>query len=111
MKDFEILTSHLGAGILIGVIYMGWLLRNFSRRMGEVVKMRPYYRAFDVGNVLILVATLSYILQCSAALPQRPQSVLSPRFSVTSFYLPLGIGIAVDLAATLVYWGWLLKQR
>jgi hypothetical protein len=111
VKDVEILTSHLGAGILIGVIYVGWLLRNFSRRMSEVVKMRPYYRAFDLGNLLILVATMSYILQCSAALPQHPQSVLTTQFSITSFYLPLGVGIAVDIAATLVYWGWLLKQR
>ena len=47
MKELEILTSHLGAGILLGVLYLGWLLRAFSRRMGEVTKMRPYYRGFD----------------------------------------------------------------
>ncbi len=107
----EILTSHLGGGLLMGLIYVIWLLRNLSRRMGEVTRMRPYYRGFDVGNLLLSIALLSYILRSSAALAQRPATVLSPTFTLLTFYTPLVLGLSLNVGLALVYWGWLFYQR
>ncbi len=111
MRDIEVLTSHLGAGILIGVLYTSWLLRALSRRMGEVTKMRPYYRGYDVGNALIIIATLSYIFQCNAALAQQPASIREFTFVLTTFYLPLTLGVVINLIIAIIYWGWLFVQR
>lgn len=110
MTPAEILTSHLGAGLWVGLAYVGWLLRALSRRMGEVTRMRAYYRGFDAGNLLLLVALLSYILQCSAALAQRPPFVLSPVFVRVTFYLPLTLALGLHIATACIYWGWLARQ-
>jgi len=111
MTDIEVLTSHLGAGMLIGILYINWLLRVLSRRMSEVTKMRAYYRGYDLGSILLIVATLSYIFQCNATLAQRPSAVLSFTFALITFYLPLMLGISINLVTALVYWGWLFRQH
>jgi len=111
MTDIEVLTSHLGTGILIGILYISWLLRILSRRMSEVTKMQAYYRGFDLGSTLLIVATLSYIFQCSAALAQQPAGVLTVEFALLTFYLPLTLGIGINLASAIIYWGWLFRRR
>ncbi len=111
MTDIEVLTSHLGTGMLIGVLYISWLLRVLSHRMSEVTKMRAYYRGYDLGSVLLIVATLSYIFQCSAALAQQPVGVLNFTFAVTTFYLPLALGTSINLVSAILYWGWLFRQH
>ncbi len=111
MKDLEILTSHLGTALFLAVLYLCWLLRILSRRMGEVTRMPPYYRFFDIGNILLLIATLSYILVCSASLSQKPALLLAPMFLFWSFYMPLALGVGINLTITLVYWGWLARER
>ncbi len=110
MTDTEVLTSHLGTGLLIGILYISWLLRVLSRRMSEVTKMRAYYRGFDLGSALLIVATLSYILQCNAALAQHPTMVLNVEFTLIAFYLPLTLGVTVNLVSALIYWGWLFRR-
>jgi hypothetical protein len=113
MKTAQILTSHLGVAIFVAMIYTTWLLRRFSQRIGEVTRMPPTYRWFNIGNVLIFIALLGYMFQCSAALAfEEPGSVwiLKPLFSLFTFYIPLTLGISIDVTVAFIYWGWLIRE-
>ncbi|HNT73892.1 MAG TPA: hypothetical protein PKH77_02615 [Anaerolineae bacterium] len=111
MNAAEVLTSHLGAGLFLAMLYLNWLLRVLSRRMGEVTRMPPHYKWFDVGMLLILTATLSYLLMCSVALVSPPVIKLTPALLLTLFYLPLTLGVSLNLSVAAIYWGWLLRER
>ncbi len=114
MKTVQILTSHIGIAIFIAIIYITWLLRRFSQRIGEVTRMPSTYHWFNVGNGLVFIALLSYMFQCSAALAfEEPGSVwiLRPFFSLFTFYIPLTLGLGIDVTVAYIYWGWLIRER
>jgi hypothetical protein len=114
MKTAQILTSHLGIAIFVAIIYIIWLLRHFSQRIGEVTRMPPYYRWFNLGNAWVFIALLSYTFQCSAALaPGEPGSalILAPSFALLTFYIPLTLGISISVAIAFIYWRWLIHER
>ena len=114
MKIAQILTSHLGVAIFVAVIYMNWLLKRFSQRIGEVTRMPLYYRWFGISNVFVFFALLSYTFQCSAALAVRESErlfILDPLFSLFTFHIPLTLGIGIDVIVGFVYWGWLIHER
>ena len=111
MTIAQILTSHLGLMALVGTLYLCHLLQIFSQRMGAVTKMPAYHSWFHVGNSLIAAAALSYIVQSSAAMTGAPDLVLTTTFTVWTFHLPLALGVGINLAVTLIYWGWLIKEH
>lgn len=111
MTASEVLTSHLGAGILLGILVVTRLLHSLSRRLGDVTKMRPYYFGYTIGSILILVATLGYLFRCSAGLVQSPAIVLSTAFALIAFYIPLALGVSINCAVALIYWGWLFRRK
>lgn len=111
MSVAEVLTSHLGIGLFLAVLYLSWLLRVLSRRMGEVTRMPPHYKWFDLGMVLILLTMLSYQFICSTALVSPANVQLNPSHILWIFYLPLALGITLNLSVAVTYWGWLLRER
>ncbi|MEA3396843.1 MAG: hypothetical protein U9R05_05220 [Chloroflexota bacterium] len=111
MTVAQILTSHLGLMALVGTLYLCHLLQTFSRRLGAVTKMPAYHNWFHVGNSLIAVAALSYITQSSVAMTGAPVLVLTTTFAIWTFHLPLALGVGINLATTLIYWGWLMKEH
>lgn len=111
MNTLQILTSHLGLMALGSTLYVIYLLRAFSRRIGEVTKMPAYYRWFDASSVLIAVAFLGQALLCSAALAGRPAILLSPTFALCILHVPLVLGAGIALVIAFIYWGWLIHER
>lgn len=110
MTVSQILTSHMGLPLLAAMLYVGYLLRMLSQRMGAVTKMPPYYRWFDLGNALVGLATLSYVIINSAALAGTPSQCLAPTFSLLTLNLPLALGMIINGVLALKYWGWLFKR-
>ena len=111
MTNFQILTSHLGLPMIIAVLYVGWILRAFSQRLGEVTKMKAYYQWYYLGDLFIGLATLGYILYNNAALTRQVTWLLEPTATVLVFHLPLALGVILNLVITLIYWGWLTRGR
>ncbi len=110
MNSSQILTSHLALPMLLALVYLSFMLRAFSRRLGEVTKMNSYYRWFYPGTGLLIVAALSYTILNNAALTGRPKLVLTPIFMLTLFHLPFTLGILLTLGVALRYWGWLIHK-
>lgn len=97
--------------MVIAVLYIGWILRTFSQRIGDVTKMKSYYRWFDVGNIFLALAILGYTLINSAEFLERPAFFTRPSAPLLIFHLPLTLGVVIDLIITLIYWGWLLRKH
>jgi len=111
MTALQILTSHLGVGLLLAVFYISWQLKGLSYRMGEVTRMAPYYKGFTIGNILILIALLGYIFICSAALVPDLALLHTPRDLLLLFYIPLCIGLSINVTIAILYWGWLIREH
>ncbi len=97
----------------MSVIYLGVLFTNFSRRLGTVTRMSNHYPWFWIANGFIALATMSQIVLGIAELaPDHALPVLlEPWFSLIIFYIPLAIGVTIDLILVWYYWRWILKEK
>ena len=108
-----VVTTPLGAMGLLAVVYLGSLFANLSRRLSAVRKMANHYRWFSVANGLVALAATSQIVRGIAALaPDIAHPILLEAwFALVSFYIPLAIGVTLDLALVWHYWSWILKEN
>jgi len=108
-----VITTPLGSLGLFAIVYLGSLFATFSRRLGAVTKMADYHRWFQVANGFVTLAAMSQIVRGIAALaPQFALPVLLESwFALVSFYIPLAIGVTLDLVLVLYYWGWTLREK
>ncbi len=107
-----VITTPLGAMGLLSIAYLGLLFANFSRRLSAVTKMADHYRWFWLGSALIALAAMSQTVHGIATL--APDAawpfLLEPWFCLTGFYLPLALGVTLDLVIVWYYWGWIFRE-
>ena len=111
MNPLQTLTAHLGLPMIIAMLYLGWILRAFSRRLGDVTKMKPYHRWYYIGDTFIAVAALGHTMYTNATLTGHPPWFLSPVAALSLFHLPLTLGALINLIITWLYWGWLIRKH
>lgn len=106
----RVLISPFGPVALIATLVLLDLYAQLSRRLGEVTRMRPYYRRFWIAGFFIGLATVVQVLRIAAYISQATQVMilLSPTFTILAFYLPLLTGIIVGILTAWRYWSWLL---
>ena len=106
------LTAPLGSVSLLAVIYAFNILANLSRRYGQVIRLRPYYRGFYVAMALVFGAFLSHLVQDSVIIaPDEAPNLLSGEwFYLLTFYLPLAIAATIGMGVSWRYWVWILKE-
>ena len=107
------LSAPLGSLSLLAVLYMYYILANLSRRYGQVIRLRPYYRGFYVGMALICAAFLSHIIQDSVIIApdQAPSLLTNDWFYLLTYYLPLAVAVTVGLAVAWRYWSWIWREQ
>ena len=111
MIIFSALGGCLGEAALIHAIL---ILFQLSKKLGEVTKMRPFYRAYYVSIVFLTMALVARIVNASQLLSpatrlqtwEQDYWMLSP----LPHNILLAIGLTVALFVTAKYWGWLVKE-
>jgi len=81
-----------------GVLY---IMAKLSKRMGEAMQLKPYFYLYYAGMVFFAFA-VGYTL-----IPHTPTD--SDCIHMVANGL-LAIGMTLGLAATIEYWGWLVKE-
>ena len=108
-----VITTPLGAIGLLSVAYLSLLFANFSRRLSAVTKMADHYHWFWLASGLVALSAMSQTIRGIATL--APEAawpfLLEPWFYLTSFYLPLALGVTLDLVIVWYYWGWIFRER
>jgi hypothetical protein len=109
----NVITTALAPVGLLAIFYLGGLFASFSRRLGNVTRMRDHHRWFRLANGFVALAATSQVVRgtadvaCDVALP----FLLAPWFSLVTFHIPLAIGVTFDLVLVWYYWGWILKEQ
>ncbi len=78
--------------------FIFYFLSALSRRLGEVLGMKKYYYLYYAG---IFFAILDSIL---SALFSTGDNLFFIR------YVFFSIGLTLSLIASIIYWGWLIKE-
>jgi uncharacterized membrane protein len=109
-----ILGAILGSLGLFSLLYGLFTLAQFSKKLGAVTKMRPFYRGYYAAACLVGLALVVRFIRASVFLasPQSMSPVLEePLFYFFLYHLPLALGTTLGVALTWHYWSWLLKER
>ena len=111
MTTFFALIGCLGEAALI---YAVVILLQLSKKLGEVTKMKRYYRGYYASAALLFLALIVRILNASLLFSPIASSEAWQQNHWIAFSLPhnilLAIGLTIALPVTIKYWGWLLKE-
>jgi hypothetical protein len=98
---------------LLAALFMLYIFLTLSRKLGNVTKMKPYYRGLYFGIALIGLAVLAHLLRViwwldAAALPEV---FTSDTFYLLTYYLPMVLAVTLSLVVVWRYWSWLFTER
>lgn len=107
------LTGPSSAVSLIAEIYLLYIFAMLSRKLGNVTKMRSYYRGLYAAIALIVVAIVAHSLRLTAlASPDLlPSALKADSFYLFAYYLPMAVAATISLIVAWRYWGWLFRER
>ncbi|MBI3915215.1 MAG: hypothetical protein HY327_13645 [Chloroflexi bacterium] len=103
------MLSLLGVGAFLSTYFV---LARLSRRLGDVLKMKPYYRGYYLSAALAALALTSDFISLRVHVPVGTEYLFptDAQFLLWTFYLPLALSAIVALIVTWRYWGWLLRR-
>jgi len=111
MTTFFAIAGCLGEAALI---YAMLILLQLSKKLGDVTKMKPFYRGYYVSAVLLVLALIIRILNASLLFSPIASSTIWQQNDWVNLSLPhhilLTVGLTIALPITAKYWGWLLKE-
>ncbi len=108
----NIVAALAGSLGLLSLILATWILARLSKRLGEVTKMPRYYRGFYVSMACLSITVMAHFLRMSVFLAEDlgPPILHSDVFYLCTYYIPLTIGMTLNLAIAWRYWSWLLRE-
>ncbi len=106
------ITSPLGVGAVVAVLFLSLLFANLSRRLSAVNKQTYHRLSFRIATDLIAIAAFSQIVRASANLaPDKAiPALLTPTFALLAYHLPLTVGVTLCLVQVVRHWGWIIRE-
>jgi hypothetical protein len=107
------LTGPSSVISLIAELYMLYIFAILSRKLGNVTKMKPYYRGFYGAIALIVVAIVAHSIRIGSMLSPdlAPAALTGDSVYLLVYYLPMALAATISLGVALRYWSWLFKER
>jgi hypothetical protein len=81
-----------------------YVMRDISRRLGEALHMRKYYRLYDLCELLLVVTTSLLFIHFVLGVP-----IISGDAPKVVKLVFLGAAV-VMVAVTVKYWGWIVPE-
>lgn len=108
---FALLGCLGEASLLYGVT----ILLRLSKKLGEVTKMRPYYRGYYVSIISLIISTAVRFIQSSlldSYTAGNPSPLISAWGTLSIIHqVALAVGLLVACVIAFLYWGWLFRER
>jgi len=104
------LSGVLSTASLLGLVFV---LARLSQRLGEVTRMKRYYRHYYIAMIFLGIGIITHIIVAGATLqPDKIPALLQDHsFLLISYHLPLAIGITISFITTWRYWSWLFTEK
>ena len=108
-----VLVALVGCLWEVALIYILLILLQFSKKMGEVTRMAPYYRGLYVSILLLFVALITRFINASLLLSpeQLPFWLRYESSYLVLHHGTLSVGLTIALPIIWKYWGWLVRER
>ncbi|HUL61470.1 MAG TPA: hypothetical protein VLT35_00285 [Methanocella sp.] len=93
--------------VAMSLIIAWYLLREFSKRLGEALQVRPYYRLFDLALAL---AVLAIALSFTVFVLGYDEAVVAADVLWLGARLACVAAALLEVAVTVKYWGWIVPE-
>jgi hypothetical protein len=103
----------LGSLGTLSLVVLFYILAKLSERFGSVIRMRPIYRYYYVGLILMLIGYATHLGAAQAiSTPEVvPAWLRAGWFLLIGHHLPLATGMTIGLMITWRYWSWLVTEQ
>ena len=107
------LTGPSSVISLIAELYMLYIFSVLSRKLGNVTKMKPYYRGFYGAIALIVVAIVAHSIRIGSMVSPDlvPAALTGDGVYLLAYYLPMALAATISVGMALRYWSWLFRER
>jgi len=97
----------------LSLVVLFYILAKLSERFGSVIRMRPLYRYYYVGLILMMIGYVTHLGAAQAiSTPEVvPAWLRAGWFLFIAHHLPLAIGVTIGLMITWRYWSWLVTEQ
>lgn len=111
MNTLFALLGCLGEG---AILYAVFILLRLSQKLGEVTKMRPYYKGYYAAAVSIGLSVAIRFVQASfIATAYAGESITAHSMwlgMTLAHHIFLALGLTLTLVIAWKYWGWLYGE-
>ncbi|MGQ9515763.1 MAG: hypothetical protein ACUVWB_01475 [Anaerolineae bacterium] len=110
-----VIFALLGCLGEVSLLYGVTILLRLSKKLGEVTKMRPYYRGYYVAIVCLVISSAVRFIQASLldSFTAGNPFPLANAWDILTIihHISLAVGLTAACLVAFLYWGWLFKER
>ena len=110
-----VIFALLGCLGEVSLLYGVSILLRLSKKLGEVTKMRPYYRGFYVSILCLVISSAVRFVQASLldSVTAGNPALLANAWGIMFIihHIALAVGLLMACVIAFLYWGWLFREH